>query len=185
MGEMRNSFAGLLDDLAQQLRLPNCIDSLKEEASRLYPIDLLEMDWLGLDMDHAWKYIDDAILGNHLIRRVHVRMLMISPVWDYEPSWLPRETHEWREHSSKRLAAIREWIDDELPQIRATGRELTLEIKLYDQLPVVHGFCVKKPILSWYISFCRWKGAKFRVYDWGENKYWKIKGEPLTPASRD
>ncbi len=183
---VERNIQSLVEDLSQGLKLlTECVESLKSDAKNLYPIEYLEMDWLGLDMDRSWKYIVEAVLNNEEIRKMHLRVLMISPAWDQEPAWLPREVDSWRKNSSKKLVEIREWLEEELPQIQSRGREINLDIKLYDRLPVVHGFCVKQPMRSWYISFCRWEGGKYHIYDWGEAKYRKIAGDFSTLASKD
>ena len=192
LGELRreidNKLISLADDLSPKLTsLGDCVAALKHEAEDIYPIENLKMDWLGLDMGHAWRYVVKSVLNNERIKKVSLRVLMISPEWPKgdPPPWLPAEVQEWSSNSAKVLVRINAWLDDELPQIRAAGREIQIEIKLYDRLPVVHGFRITEPFRTSYISFCRWEGAKYRSYDWGETKYRKISSDLATPASKD
>lgn len=186
----RREAEGNLLRLAQNLspdlsQLSDIFKDLKTDAESLYPIETLEMDWLGIDMVHAWSHIVKEFLANSQIKTITLRLLMISPQWTHDPPWLPVEVRDWRENSPKSLARINIWMSNELSLVQAQGRNINLQIKLYDRLPVAHGFYIKKPTRTCYMSFFRWEGANYWQYGWGQDKYWKIVGDDLPPALRD
>ena len=167
------------------IQLTDCVNALKKDAERQGPIANLVVDWLGLDMMRSWSYVKDVVLSNPNITKSHLRVLMIAPKWSHDPPWVPSDVQDWRENSARMLLKIRDWFENDLPEIRASGREVRIEIRLYDRLPIVHGFRVKEPLRVWYMSFCRWTGKGYKAYDWGEKSYRKITVDHLTPTSRD
>jgi len=166
-------------------QLSDIFKDLKRDAQGLYPIENLEMDWLGIDMAHAWDHLVKEFLKNAQIKRIKIRLLMISPAWSHDPPWLPAEVRDWRENSAKNVERINSWLSNELAIVESRDRKIDLEIKLYDRLPVAHGFYIKAPLSTCYMSFFRWEGANYWQYGWGQDKYWKIVGDVLPPASRD
>lgn len=168
-------------------RLSDCVELIKEEAEdrNLYPIETLVIDWLGLDMGSAWNYLRDDVLKDSRIRKIQLRVLMISPTW--KQNGLPDDILKWQENSQFNLGRIERWFDEERDHCLARGREIIVDIGLYHHLPSVHGFQIKRPVSAIYLSFCRWSGRKYQDYDWGESKYRRIIGEPnsLDSTTRD
>lgn len=167
------------------LDLKDCVQDLQKTANDLGDIEDLEIDWLGLDMVHAWKYIQDIILQNEKVKRARMRVLMIDPHWTDQPPWTPQAVKGWRANAENSLAQIEYWYAEERADLTDGGREIDLFVKTYSRLPVVHGFYIKKPFKALYMSFCRWEGKGFSQYGWGHQRYRRVRGDLLPWHARD
>ncbi|MFY9823005.1 MAG: hypothetical protein WAM82_16605 [Thermoanaerobaculia bacterium] len=185
-GEDLDSNASIkLQEFARSLspklhKLSACVESLKRDAEAIYPIEEFDLDWIGLDLYHAWKYMRDEILKNKRMKKINLRVLIIAPEGGETLAGLPQEAQEWRKNAGFSVKRIREWMSAEFPQ----DRSIVIELRAYRSLPVIHGFHIKKPQEIWYFSFCRWEGPNFQNYDWGEDRYRRITAD-LTDSSKD
>lgn len=48
---------------------------------------------------------------------------------------------------------------------------LHLMVKMYIDIPIIHGLSTDQPQKAHYFAFCRWKGKEYDQYDWGGGKY--------------
>jgi hypothetical protein len=183
--DLRRVIERLKSESPDLLVLEDCVHDLQKTAVELGEIEEIEVDWLGLDMVHAWKDIQDIILQNEKIKRGRLRILMIDPAWKDTPPWTPEEVKAWRANAENSLALIERWYRDEYDDLLAGGRQIDLSVKTYSRLPVVHGFHIKKPFRTLYLSFCRWEGKKSANYGWGHKRYRQIRGDLLPAQLKD
>ena len=61
-------------------------------------------------------------------------------------------------------------------------RKLKFSVKKYDEVPVVHGWSLRRPIKVWHVAHCRWR-EKF--FDWSPENYVKVDELSKDPVTLD
>jgi hypothetical protein len=149
------------------------------------PDDLIAIDHLGLDMHTAWQHIRETFLySGRMQKKIRYRLLMLTgDVTEMGTS---------AAHAGKAMATMcgiarnsLENINEFLATEQAAIANISVEIKIYKEFPVVHGFRVNRPEPAHYVSFFRWSGAKFTEYNWGEGRYHRIKSASAQTSIRD
>lgn len=147
----------------------------------------LVVEHLGLDMTHAGDYLT-RLLRNPMHTKVTIRLLMMDGAADALPSWAPDDVKEWSDEAAKK----RRKLLSEVAQLRSVcqrqGRELSFEVRLYRDIPRIHGFKVIAPSPAYFFALCRWQQIDAQStsrYDWGQGAYHVIKGEADSETMRD
>lgn len=136
---------------------------------------------LGLDMGEAWERIA-PLLADIPVKRIDYQLLMLS---EKGKNGDPPQVTNWRKGCDGRRDDIIAQIKEMSAQFEREGRELRFMIKTYEDVPVMHGVSVDGPLSRSCVTQCRWTGAKFDQYKWGNDKYHRIDGNPLDPESQD
>ena len=77
-----------------------------------------------------------------------------------------------------KLKEMKEILEN--PQTKLPG--LNLEVRMYIDLPIIHGFSTNQPQKTHYLAFPRWHGPTYKHYDWGDGKYHVIfSSSPQSP----
>ena len=161
--------------------LKGLVDCQKDFASELRKLTghrEVEIEHLGLDMSHAWRRMRDFMHENRRLRKIHFRLLMITDDAGEFGNNAPDEVLAWTNNAKRSLARITEAIDDLDADSSEPDRQIRVTIKMYHEIPFVHGFALAEPIRIRYFTFCRWKGRHGKHYDWGDDKYRKVIADP-------
>jgi hypothetical protein len=146
---------------------------LANDLRGLNPGETVKIDHLGLDMYNAWPRVLDWL--RHPVRvGVEVRFLMLTGASDRLPGRVPAEVAHWCQNVDESLRVIRQWLHLEGPALLKSGRPIRIRVKQYAEVPVLHGFAVAEPFRVTFVSLCRWEGATWDIYSWGERTYHRV-----------
>lgn len=183
---LKERLEGFLEESALQLHsLADCQEDLKTELGKVEPRQKILLHHLGLDMDRAWLRIEEALEGLQVRRRLELCLLMITDRAELLGQHAPEEVKKLCVNVPRSLEKIGESVERIGPQLAARGIELHLTVKLYREVPTIHGFSVEEPFRVRYFSFCRWQGREGKRFDWGGQRYRRIAGEPSDPSVAD
>jgi hypothetical protein len=158
--------------------LVECQKDFASELRKLTGHREVVIEHLALDMSHAWRRMRDFMHDNQTLRRIDFRLLMITDdPSEFGPN-APDEVVAWTSNAKRSLARIKEFIDDLASDMSNPDESLRVTIKMYHELPFVHGFALAEPIRIRYFTLCRWKGKHGKIYDWGDDKYRKVVAKP-------
>lgn len=161
--------------------LKGLVDCQKDFASELRKLTghrEVEIEHLGLDMSHAWRRMRDFMQENQTLRKIHFRLLMITDDPKEFGENAPDEVRAWTSNAKRSLSRIIEAIEDLESTSSEPDRKVRVTIKMYHEIPFVHGFALAEPIRIRYFTFCRWKGKDGKHYDWGDDRYRKVVASP-------
>jgi hypothetical protein len=143
---------------------------------------LIVMDHLGLDMSQAWEHIHTLLFDqNSKPTNVKYRLLILSHNSLNKSTW-PKEVVDWSEYVPRSLAKIQDDMKETVEIFNNERRTLDFSVRLYDEVPVVHGWHLKQPIQLWHVAHCRWRR---KTFDWGGEKYVRIDEQSHDPVARD
>jgi hypothetical protein len=187
-------------------RLVDCIRDLRLRLAELNPEARLTIRHIGLDMHVAWQYVRDEILtkcprggetayellvvssddGAELKKVLGGLSETVTNQVTEPGAHLANPTCAHYEPAS--VSAMRQSVARNLGTIKTdleVGRHLypglRLTIRMYRDIPVIHGFTTDQPEKTYYVCFCRWRGEN---YEWGD-KYYKIGEAPEGSSARD
>ena len=174
--------------------LGNCQNDLKDELKQVKHNSQVMIHHLGLDMATAWQKLDLLIESTAKSKAsgLNINLLMftddISEVCIRKPP--PAELGFIAEKSKGQLQKIRHDVEKLKMAFSKMNKYFSFEIRLYAEVPVVHGFALKEPQQKHYLSFGRWAGsdedpAQASDWDWGGTKYRMISAPPSDAVLAD
>lgn len=119
------------------------------------------------------------MLNQTTLTDIELYIAMLSSDLEQLCASVPKEVVYWCRNVRTSLERIR----DSIPELESQGKLSKLVVKQYTTIPVCHGFAMVKPFSISYFSLCRWTTPTH--YDWGEDKYWKIRGDVVDPTLKD
>jgi hypothetical protein len=163
----------------------DCYRDLHERVKKLQPREKLIVEGLAIDLHHTWELII-SMMRDLLLPSldVEIRLLVLtSNPNDITPKI--EQLDNWCKAAAQRLDEIKEALEKDDKLLISEGKRISLQIKQYKALPMIHGFSIKHPFKVWYIAFCRWGGKNHDIYDRGLSEFHKIHGGDTTPTLAD
>lgn len=183
---LKRRLEGFLEESSLQLySLADCQENLKIELGKVQPGQKILLHHLGLDMDRAWLRIEEALEGLQVRRPLELQLLMITDRAELLGQHASEEIKKLCRNVPGSLEKIGKSVERIGPQLEGRGIELRVTVKLYREVPTIHGFSVEEPFRTRYFSFCRWQGREGKSFDWGDRRYRIIAGEPSDPSVAD
>lgn len=179
--QLSHTASSLVEQLSPKLyALFQCKQELEGVLERAQFGDKVAIDHLGLDMQQAWEYVHGLLFGPaSKLTDVEYRLLILSP--NKRDTW-PAEVQDWSEFVPRSLKRIQADLTKVTDRFQKSGKRCKIEVRQYDAIPVVHGWCVRQPIKTWHVAFCRWRDSS---YDWSEHHYVKVTQFTRTPVVGD
>ncbi len=171
----------------QYLQAPNklhslstCQKSLRDELKQVRHKRTINIHHLGLDMASAWQELNLLIKSTAKSKAsgITVKLLMftddISELCIRKPP--PAELRFIAAKSKGQLRKIRHDMQRLKAALGKVNKRFSFQVRLYAEVPVIHGFALKAPHRKHYLSFGRWvrsdEGSdQASEWDWGGNKY--------------
>ena len=173
--------------------LEDCVRRLSCGLASLAPTKVT-INHLGLDMQQAWRHIRDELFHKYSENlRFEYRLLVVAGS-DFDE--LKKQLPSIPDSLKKRIETMKSLDEyqgnpDQIQTMRkAVGAALKLMIntveeeardgevpglhlmvKMYTDIPIIHGLSTDQPRKTHYFAFCRWKGKTYDQYDWGSGKY--------------
>lgn len=117
---------------------------------------------LGLTLNTSWPALAGWLTSPDRPTGWHITLLCLDPAFVASSGELP---HEWAEEARRSTAKIRSFIEQEADDLRRQG--ITVELKTYACVPVVHGFRFGDGTI--YASYLQWTDTgrirPFEFYD--------------------
>lgn len=150
------------------LEISDCVSEIEREIKTASAGEPVQIDHLGLDMRTAWNSVQAKLLKPLESRNgATYRLLMLAGDGNNDvPKEAIKEINTMRGLARQSL----ENITKSLPE---SATPLRIQIRIYKEHPIIHGFCIRKPQPRHFVSFFRWEGKAFDVYSWS-GKYHRI-----------
>lgn len=192
-GQVREALRRALDEVqslkayfGQQRTLEECVEIVQRELDAAQPPYVpVHVDHIGLDMTIAWNKFRETLLekyGSH--RPIVYRLLMVTS----DPAQFMSMTPKHERVLRPMCASARDTLED-IKQVLADAGgalgALDFEVRMYRELPVVHGFRVRLPRQLHFVCFFRWRGASYDEYFWGDGRYNMIGHAPPRSSAED
>jgi hypothetical protein len=186
----RDAVQSLADEVREMQRaapgalrsLLTCIQDLSAKIADVREHEVVRMDQLALDLANAWDYVVNLLITHPQLKHLEMRVLVITGDVNSLGRSVPYEVSSWCRRSEDSVRRIEEWFREKAPDLKASGRSISVELKRYAEIPVLHGLRVSAPFEARYLSFCRWNGGQ---YEWGEFAYRKTEGRFVDENLRD
>ncbi len=176
-------------DLQDLLR---CIENLSQALRDVRPEDRLIVKHLGLNMEQAWSYLRKDILGQKMVKKIELRLLMLpndaAEIIRHSNHPVPADVVRWCMTVKEKIQTIEESLKTDRQRL-GDDRRVQVIIKQYRTLPIFHGFSISGPFEACCLSVCRWKRSEVFPgnweYDWGEFSYHTIWGNAADESAAD
>lgn len=171
--------------LMPQLMLSECIQRLQDRLSTVPLRETVSIRHIALDMESAWLHVREKIFEPARKTRhnkINYRLLLLSGSINTPGNELPELQAEMKEMSERALLRLNK-IQNYFAGAQSQFGQVSVEIRTYTSLPILHGISADKPIPVHYVAFCGWRGFVPSNYHWGEGHYYEIKERPDASTS--
>lgn len=170
--------------------MTECYHDLLQVISSCDTGDDLQIQHLGLDLASSCDYIGGFITECNA-GKIDYRLLMMAEQVEKLGPRAPEEAIRWSSYVPGSIARIqmgvRASVKSAASTIMGSARDLRVEIRQYNGLPVIHGAAFRgastKKIS--YLSMCHFERKRnWATYSWGEFAFRKIAPGQATPSDQ-
>lgn len=168
------------------LSLFQCYEDFGARLVKVSERQPLKINHLGLSMTEAWNYVYQTVNAHPRAMAIEIRLLILPEDPNLIPG-APPEVRDWCLQVPGAKEQLRNMLSVNDDWLRQQGKNVRLELREYHQVPTMHGFYLElpEPARVMYVSFCRWAGANYSLYDWGGRAYRTIVGDSSDPSQAD